>query len=362
MIESSDDVFDPGDGGSAVLQTDFASDNHAGAHPAVLEAMVAANAGWVPAYGGDPWTANFQERIKEEFGEQAAGFAVLNGTGTNMLGLSLLLGNRYEAVICPETAHIATHEGGASERQLGTKLILAPTPDGKLTPDDVTARLHGLGVPYEVQPKVVSISQVTELGTCYTPDEVAALAETAHAHGLLLHMDGARLANAAAHLGCSLRALTTDAGVDVVGFGGTKNGAVLAEALIVFRSELAAKVPFLIRPSLQLASKTRFISAQLTTMLTDELWRRNAEHANAMARRLADGITDLPGISLRWPVQSNAVFAALPHNVIGELQTRYTFHVWDHHEGVVRWMTAFNTTPESIDAFVSAIAAALKSS
>lgn len=201
---------------------------------------------------------------------------------------------------------------------------------------------------------------MTELGTCYTPDEVAAIAEVAHAHGLLLHMDGARLANAAAYLGCSLRALTTDAGVDVVGFGGTKNGAVFAEALVVLRPELAAKVPFLIRQSLQLASKARFISAQLTALLTDDLWRKNAEHANAMARRLADGIAGLPNITLRWPVQSNAVFAALPHDAIRELKSRYTFHVWDHTEGVVRWMTAFDTTPESVDAFAADIATAVK--
>jgi Threonine aldolase len=343
-----------------VLGTDFASDNHAGAHPEVMAAIAAANSGYALPYGEDPWTANLRERIREEFGDQATAFPVLNGTGANVLGLSVLLGNRYEAVICPESAHIATHEGGASERQLGVKLILAPTPDGKLTPDDVTARLHGLGVPNEVQPKVVSISQATEVGTCYTPDEVAAIAETAHSRGLLLHVDGARLANAAAHLGCSLRELTTDAGVDVVGFGGTKNGALLAEALVVLRPELAAKVPFLIRQSLQLASKARFISAQLTALLTDDLWRRNAEHANAMARRLADGIAGLPNISLRWPVQSNAVFAALPHEAIRELQTRYTFHVWDHTEGVVRWMTAFDTTPESVDAFIADIATALK--
>ena len=343
-----------------MLGTDFASDNHAGAHPEVMAAIAAANTGYTLPYGEDPWTADLRERIREEFGDQATAFPVLNGTGANVLGLSVLLGNRYEAVICPESAHIATHEGGATERQLGAKLILAPTPDGKLTPDDVTARLHGLGVPNEVQPKVVSISQATEVGTCYTPDEVAAIAETAHSRGLLLHMDGARLANAAAHLGCSLRAITTDAGVDVVGFGGTKNGALLAEALVVLRPELATKVPFLLRQSLQLASKARFISAQLTALLTDSLWRKNAEHANAMARRLADGITGLPNITLRWPVQSNAVFAALPNEAIRELQARYTFHVWDHTEGVVRWMTAFDTTPESVDAFVADIATVLK--
>jgi Threonine aldolase len=335
--------------------TDFASDNHAGAHPAVLAAVADANSGTADAYGGDPWTRHFEAHVRSRFGDDAAGFAVLNGTGANVLSLSLMLDNRYEAVICPESAHIATHEAGATERLLGVKLILAATPAGKLTPDDVTARLHGAGKPNEVQPRVVSISQVTELGTCYTPDEIAALAETAHAHGLLLHVDGARIANAAAFLGCSLRAFTTDTGVDVLSFGGSKNGALLAEAVVILRPGLVTKMPYLRRQSLQLASKMRFVSAQLSALFADDLWRANAAHANAMARRLADGVTGLPGLSIRWPVQSNAVFAALPHAAIERLRARYTFHSWDEAAGVVRWMTAFDTSSESVDAFIADI-------
>ena len=338
----------------------FASDNHAGAHPSVLEAVNAANTGDAPAYGDDEWTSALGGRIRSEFGASATTLVALNGTGANMVALSLMLRRRYEAIICPETAHIATHETGASERVLGVKLVTVPTPDGKLTPRDVTDRLGGRGNISEVQPMVVSISQVTELGTCYRPDEVAALAEVAHAHGMLLHMDGARLANAAAFLGCALRDLTTDAGVDVLSFGATKNGALVGEAVVVLRPELAEAGPFLRRQTLQLASKMRFISVQLSALLTGELWRSNAAHANAMARRLADGVADLPGLTLRWPVESNAVFAVLPAQAIDELKSRYLFHVWDATGGVVRWMTAFDTSPEDVDTFVADIRQTLK--
>jgi threonine aldolase len=338
----------------------FASDNHAGAHPSVLDAVNAANAGDAPAYGDDRWTSDLSAQIRAEFGDAAASLVVLNGTGANMVALSLMLGRRYEAVICPDTAHIATRETGASERVLGVKLITVPTPEGKLTPQDVLARLGGRGNISEVQPRIVSISQVTELGTCYTQDEIAALAEAAHANDMLLHMDGARLANAAAFLGCSLSDLTTDAGVDVLSFGASKNGALVGEAVVVLRPELADAGPYLRRQTLQLASKMRFVSVQLSALLDDELWRRNAAHANAMARRLADGVADLPGLSIRWPVESNAVFASLPGDAISELQARYLFHVWDAPTGVVRWMTAFDTSPEDVDTFVADIRQTLK--
>lgn len=332
----------------------FASDNHAGVHPAVLQAMAAANTGDAPAYGDDNWTAAFEGRIKDVFGPQADGFAVLNGAGANMVGLALMLG-RYDSIICAESAHIATHETGAAERLLGTKLITVPTDDGKLRPQHITDRLHVLGNPHETQPRVVSISQVTELGTCYTPEEIAALAETAHASGLRLHVDGARLANAAAFLGCELRAITTDVGVDVFSFGGTKNGALAAEAVIVLDPSLGEGIPFLRRQSLQLASKMRFISAQLSALLADDLWRTNADHANAMAQRLADGVTGLPEVTITFPVQSNAVFAALPHNAIRALRERYQFHYWDENANLVRWMTAFDTTPNHVDDFLDDI-------
>nr|WP_055504146.1 aminotransferase class I/II-fold pyridoxal phosphate-dependent enzyme [Nonomuraea pusilla] len=332
----------------------FASDNHAGVHPAVLQAIADANRGDAPAYGGDRWTAAFEQRVKDVFGDHAEGFAVLNGAGANIVGLSLMLG-RYDAVICPADAHIATHEAGAAERLLGVKLITVPTRDGKLRPEDVTGRLGGLGNHHEAQPAVVSISQVTELGTCYSPDEIAALAEAAHAAGLRLHLDGARLANAAAHLGCSLRAITTDAGVNVFSFGGTKNGALAAEAVVVLDPGLTTAVPFLRRQSLQLASKMRFISAQLTALLTDDLWLTNATHANRMARRLADGLTGIPGVSLAYPVQSNAVFATVPAATAQTLLRQFLFHYWDEPTGVVRWMTAFDTEPHHVDDFLTAL-------
>ncbi|GAA3669481.1 low specificity L-threonine aldolase [Nonomuraea antimicrobica] len=332
----------------------FASDNHAGVHPTILEAMAAANHGDAPAYGDDSWTSTFEDKAKEVFGPGAQGFAVLNGAGANMVGLALMLG-RYDAVICADSAHIATHEAGAAERLLGVKLMTVPTRDGKLRPEDVTSRLGGLGNPHETQPTVVSISQVTELGTCYSPAEIAALADVAHEAGLRLHVDGARLANAAAYLDCELKAITTAAGVDVFSFGGTKNGALAAEAVVVLDGSLAHAVPFLRRQSLQLASKMRFISAQLSALLTDDLWRRNAAHANLMANRLADGLADLPGVSLAHPVQSNAVFATLPPTVAEALRQRYLFHFWDEAAGTVRWMTAFDTTPENVDDFLDDI-------
>ncbi|MFI6604349.1 threonine aldolase family protein [Nonomuraea sp. NPDC050536] len=336
----------------------FASDNHAGVHPTILEAMAAANEGDAPAYGDDRWTAAFQGRVKDVFGSGAEGFPVLNGAGANMVGLALMLG-RYDGIICADSAHIATHEAGAAERLLGVKLITVPTEDGKLRPDDITSRLGGIGNPHESQPTVVSISQVTELGTCYSPAEIAALAETAHASGLRLHVDGARLANAGAYLDCDLSAITTDAGVDVFSFGGTKNGALAAEAVVVLDASLAHAVPFLRRQSLQLASKMRFISAQLSALLADELWRQNAEHANAMAKRLADGLADVPGVSIAFPVQSNAVFAAIPHDAGAALLERYLFHYWDEATGVVRWMTAFDTTEQHVDDFLDDIRKAI---
>ncbi|MFI6500051.1 threonine aldolase family protein [Nonomuraea typhae] len=332
----------------------FASDNHAGIHPTVLQAIADANSGDAPAYGGDDWTTAFERQVKLVFGEQAMGFPVFNGAGANLVSLALPLG-RYDSIICPETAHIACHETGAAERLLGVKLTAIATEDGKLRPDDITERLHVLGVHHEVQPKVISISQVTELGTCYTPDEIAALADVAHGAGLKLHVDGARLANAAAHLGCDFRAMTTDAGVDVFSFGGTKNGAMAAEAVILLDPELGTAVPFLRRQSLQLASKMRFISAQLTALLTDDLWLTNATHANAMAQRLVSGVADLPEVDIILPVESNAVFATLPRDAVQTLKARYRFEYWDERVGLVRWMTAFDTTPEHVDDFVADI-------
>ncbi|GAA0422971.1 threonine aldolase [Acrocarpospora corrugata] len=330
----------------------FGSDNHAGVHPDVMAAIAAANVGDAVAYGTDQWTREMETAFRTEFGEQASAYAMFNGTGANVVGLGLML-RSFDGVICPASAHINGHEAGAAERVLGTKLLTVETEDGKLRPADVLGQLDALGNEHHSQPKVVSISQVTECGTLYTADEVAALAAVAHTHGLYLHMDGARLANAAAEADCSLRALTTDAGVDVLSFGGTKNGALGAEALVILRPELDASALFLRKQGMQLASKMRFVAAQLTALLTDNLWHRNAGHANAMSHRLADAIT--PHFQLHYPVQSNAVFPILTEKEVLELGHHHLFSVWDRPTGVIRLVTSFDTTPDDVDALVTTL-------
>jgi threonine aldolase len=337
---------------AAAPLTLFASDNYAGAHPAVLEAIAAANQGWAQAYGDDDWTARLRERLRELFGDVEP-FPVFNGTGGNVTALSAVL-RPYEAVICPETAHINVDECGAPERIAGAKLVDVPAPDGKLTPELLRSRLTGFGDQHHVQARVASISQSTELGTVYTPAEVTALAETAHEAGLLLQMDGARLVNATEALGLELRELTTDCGVDVLTLGGTKCGLLGAEAVVFLRPELAADYLYARKQGTQLASKMRFISAQLLRLFEDDLWRQTAGHANAMARRLGDAVVATPGVELAYPVQANAVFAALPAPVIERLHERYHFYVWDEETGVVRWMCSWQTTPADVDQLVAA--------
>jgi threonine aldolase len=327
----------------------FGSDNHAGAHPAVLRALVDANSGDAVAYGADDWTERVTARLRETFGADEA-FLVLNGSGANILGLSVLL-RRHEAVICAESAHINTDECGSSERLLGTKLLTVPAADGKLTPDLIAERLSGRGDDHRAQPGVVAITQSTEFGTCYSLAELRKIADFCQASDLRFYLDGARLANAAASLDCSLAELAEHA--DVLSFGGTKNGAVGAEALVVMRSGLAGDVPYLRKQQTQLTSKMRFVAAQFGALLHDDLWRSNAAHANAMARRLAAGAATIDGVEIVYPVQVNAVFARLDPRHIAALQHDWTFHVWDEHESVVRWMTAFDTTEADVDAFLA---------
>jgi threonine aldolase len=334
-----------------ISRKSFGSDNHSGAHPAVLRALAEANSGDAAPYGGDQRTALAARQLCDAFGAQDA-FFVFNGTAANVLGLSLML-RPFEAVICAESAHLNVDECGAPERVLGSKLLLVPAPDGKLTPELIAARLAGRGDEHRAQPHVVGIAQVTELGTCYTLAELRRLREFCQAEDLLIYMDGARLANAAAFLDCKLAELAAD--VDVLSFGGTKNGAVGTEAVIVMRAELTSSVPFQRKQQMQLASKMRFLSAQFTALLEDQLWLRNALHANAMARRLEAGISQIPGVSLSYPVQSNAVFAALDPARIKELQHEWSFHVWDEDQHVVRWMTAFDTTEDDVDMFLHAV-------
>jgi threonine aldolase len=332
----------------------FASDNHAGVHPAVLAAIADANHGYATAYGDDPWTIAFEERARELLGADAESFPVFNGTGGNVTGLATVM-RPYEAVICPETAHINVDECGAPERFTGGKLIDLPTPDGKLTPELVRRAVVGIGDQHHVQARVASVTQATELGTVYTVDELRAVAAAAHEAGLLLHLDGARLPNAAASLGVELRDLTTDCGVDLLTFGGTKNGLLGAEAVVFLRPGLAERYLFVRKQGAQLASKMRFVSAQLLRLLEGELWRQTADHANALARRLADGIAGLPGVRLAYPVQANAVFVALPPAVTARLLETYRFYVWDESTGVVRLMCSWQTTAEDVDTLVAAI-------
>lgn len=333
----------------------FASDNYAGIHPEILEAMARVNHGHQPAYGADDVTAQLVIRMREHFGEHAEVFPVFNGTGANVVALQSVT-RRWEAVICAQTAHINVDEGGAPEKVAGLKLWTVPTPDGKLTPDLIATQVFDTGFVHRAQQAVVTITQSTEMGTVYSPDEVRAIADYCHAQGLTLHLDGARIANAAAGLGVPFRAFTTDAGVDIVSFGGTKNGAMLSEAIIVLNPDCSAAVPFVRKTYMQLASKMRFISAQLLALLDDDLWLRSAQHANAMAARLAAGVRSIPGVTITQPVQANAVFATLPIAVTERLQEEFHFYVWNHQTGEVRWMCAWDTTEADIDAFVAAIA------
>lgn len=333
----------------------FASDNYAGIHPEVLAAMVAANEGHDIAYGDDRETARLRDLVRHHFGESAEVFPVFNGTGANVVALQSMC-RSWEAVICTDTAHIHVDEGGAPEKVAGLKLWLAPTSDGLLTVDELDAQIYRMGDVHRAQPAALSVTQSSELGTAYSVEHLGALVRRAHEHGLWVHLDGARIANAAASLGVPLRAITTDVGVDAVSFGGTKNGAMGAEAVVVLNPELTQSVPFVRKSDMQLASKMRFISAQLAALLSDDLWLRNASHANHMAQRLASGVREIPGVDVLRRVDANAVFAILPADVTARLQERFRFYTWDEATGEVRWMCSWDTTPEDVDAFVAAIA------
>ena len=332
----------------------FGSDNHAGAHPAVLRAIMDANSGDAVAYGADERTERVTAALRDTFGAAGGAFLTLNGSGANVLGLSVLL-RRHEAVICAESAHINTDECGSAERLLGTKLLTVPAPGGKITPELIAGQLSGRGDDHRAQPGVVAVTQSTELGTCYTVAELAEIADFCRASDLRFYIDGARLANAAAHLDCSLAELAECA--DVLSFGGTKNGAMGAEALIVMRPSLAEDVPYLRKQQTQLASKMRFLAAQFDALLHDDLWRANAAHANAMASRLAEGAAGVDCIEIIHPVQANAVFARLDPRHIAALRRDWFFHGWGEDESVVRWMAAFDTTESDVDAFLADIRA-----
>ncbi len=332
----------------------FASDNYAGVHPRVMAALAAANCGPAKAYGADELTLAARACFKEVLGAEAEAFFVFLGTAANVLAL-MAMTRPHHAVLCAASAHINVDECGAPERHLGAKLLAVNTPDGKLTPALLQPFLLHLGNEHHNQPSVVSITQATELGTVYTPDEVRALADFAHHNGLLLHMDGSRLGNAAAALGCSLRALTAAAGVDALSFGGTKNGLMFGEAVVFFRPELARDFPYIRKQGMQLCSKMRFIAAQFLALLEGELWRENAAQANAMARLLAGELSGAFGVAVTQVPQTNAVFAALAPQTLEALQQRFDFYIWDHAASVARFMTSFATTEAEVLAFAQAV-------
>lgn len=332
----------------------FASDNASGVHPAVMDALVAANTDHALAYGSDPWTERAVTRFQELLGAPVEVCFVWGGTGANVVGLQSLL-RPWDAIVCGEHAHIAVDECGAPERFTGSKLLTFPTPDGKLVPDQVERSQVGIGDEHHSQASVVSVTQSTECGTVYSVDELTSVCERAHAHGMFVHLDGARIANAVTALDRDLRAITIDAGVDVMSFGGTKNGMMYGEAVVFLNPELGTNAKFIRKQATQLPSKMRFVAAQFDALLADDLWLQNAAHANAMARRLADAVRDLPGVSLTREPVVNSVFATLPAGLIRRLQDRSFFWMWDDAANEVRWMTSFDTTAADIDAFAALV-------
>jgi threonine aldolase len=338
----------------------FASDNYAGAHPEVLAAIAEANGGHQAAYGADVYTERLTDVMRGHFGERTEVFPVFNGTGANVTALTSVL-PRWGAVVAASTAHINTDENGAPERIGGLKLLTVDTPDGKLTSQLIDREAWGWGDEHRAQPLAVSITQTTELGTLYTVEEIRAIADHVHSKGMSLHMDGARISNAAAALGVPLRDFTTNAGVDILSFGGTKNGALYGEAVVALDPSVASGLIYLRKLNMQLASKLRFVSAQLLALFEDDLYLRSAGHANAMAARLRRALDDLvergeiTGLTFSQPTQANAVFAVLANDAADRIRERVRFYDWDRAAGQVRWMTAFDTTEADVDAFVAVV-------
>ena len=331
----------------------LASDNWAGVHPEVMAAIASANVGHVPSYGDDEYTQAAKKKLREHFGDDCEIFFVFSGTGANVLSLQTLA-LPFNAVICADTAHIFTSECGAAEKHVGCKLLAIPTSDGKIDRDGIRKHLIRFGDDHAVQPSGVSITQATEYGTVYTPDEIQLISGFAHEHGLKLHMDGARLANAAASLGVSLLDITGNAGVDVLSFGGTKNGLIAGEAVIFFDRELARNFPYRRMQLAQLSSKMRFVTAQFSALFTDDLWLRSASHANRMASILARGLESLPGCRLTQRVEANEVFAIIPRAHIAALQNECSFSIWEEDISEARFVTSFDTTEEDINDFLAA--------
>jgi threonine aldolase len=329
----------------------FASDNNSGVHPHILEALERANAGHVVAYGDDPYTASAVKKFRELLGSDIEVYFVFGGTGANVLGIKTV-SQSHHAVVCAETAHISVDECGAPENFTGCKLLTISTLDGKLTVESVKPVLHAVGNEHHSQPRIISISQSTEMGTVYSAGEIKALAAFARHHNMLLHVDGARIANAAAGLNLGLKEITADVGVDVLSFGGAKNGMMYGEALVFFNKSLAKDFKYIRKQGMQLASKMRFISAQFETLISNDLWLQNASHANRMAQLLARGLSECPQIRLTQKVEANGVFAVIPKRYVPALQEKYFFYVWNEATSEVRLMTSFDTTEEDVEDFV----------
>ena len=338
------------------MKRGFGSDNHSGISPEILEALASANVEHALAYGDDEYTQRTADLFKQTFGPLASVYLVFNGTGANVLCIDAMC-RSHHAVVCSDTAHIHVDECGAPQRIVGCKLLTVPTPDGKLTPELVKTQLHGFGFEHHSQPRAISIAQSTELGTLYTLDEIRALADLAHSYDMYLHVDGARLANAAVRLGCSFKEMTTDCGVDCLSFGGTKNGLLMGESCVILNPKLDVDMKYRRKQMSQLCSKMRFVAVQFESYLTTGLWRRNAEHSNRMAQLLYQSVKDIPGVRVMYPVQVNSVFVQLPHEVWTGLQNDYFFYDWDEANDVVRWMCSFDTTEEDIAHFVEALKA-----
>lgn len=342
------------------MKKGFASDNNSGVHPAILKAMAEANQGHVKGYGDDPYTEKAIEIFKEKFGPETEVFFVFNGTGANVLGLSTVT-RSFNSVICAETAHIEEDECGAPEKFTGCKLLPVKPVNGKLTPENIHRHLKGFDFEHHSQPRVISISQATEMGTVYKPEEIKALADLAHQNNMLLHMDGARLANAAVSLNLGFKAFTKDCGVDVLSFGGTKNGMMMGEAVLFFNSDLTIYTKYLRKQSMQLYSKMRFVGAQFLAYFENDLWKKTATHSNKMARLLEAEVAKIPEIKITQPVEANGVFAEVPPEIIEPLQQKFFFYMWNEKRSEVRWMTSFDTTEEEIYAFAALIKTLIRS-
>jgi threonine aldolase len=329
----------------------FASDNYSGVHAEIMNAILEANKEHVVSYGEDEITKEAKAIFQQQFGDVEVLYA-FNGTGANLVGLKCCT-LPFQSVICPETAHIQDDECGCVSQNIGCTLVPLPTKDGKLTPAMIEDQLIHVGYVHHTQPKVISISQSTELGTIYSLDELKALSQFAHENNLYLHVDGARLSNAVAALGCTLKEATADCGIDVMSFGGTKNGLLIGEAILIFNQELRENAPYYHKQSAQLFSKNRFIAAQFKALLTNELWKRMAMHSNQMAQLLESELAQINEVTITQKVQSNALFAILPKHVVEPLRSIYHFYDWNVETGEVRLMCSFDTTEEEVKGFAA---------